>query len=396
MGSLRYAQESVLQPGELASQLSNALRRSPVAIVFGGFGEAWPDLNVICGALAAVAPTEKVRLRWMQNGQQQRFGAQVMAGGLSVYVVPNDPNAAPQMLRHIALDQANLNEAPRKKKSKFRVATAIILVVALITAVASGGWLIDFRLETGRNQGVNDSVTEQFRRDLQAETPADDEGPPQRLGRFNGLYADNNDTRGWLNIPAAGVDLPVVQGRDNEHYLYHDFTGRFTRFGSIFICKDNDITPGQMCDNISVYGHNTRNGSMFGRLSRFRDAGFFRQNPTFTFTTLYEELSYVIFAVFVTNANPAQDNGNFFEYRETNLEPEQFYALIEDIRARSMINSGVDVEHGDMLLSLTTCEGDFRDARLVVFARQIRPGEEVDVSGATAVRDFRRPAAMRR
>ena len=414
---LEYAPEQVAAPEHFASQLCFALQRSNAVVVLGGFyGDIWPAMAAVCGAVAYAAgvPETEVRFRWVNEGDVY-YGAEFEARGKTVYAVPNDINLVPRMLHYVTWalggygrnvdsgrqpDEAPAAEPaakPKKKRKKLKTASTVVLIIAMLVSLGSGGWLINFALEEGRSRRLHGDLSTRFNQDRDRETePVSTGGVPQRLSRFDGLYADNDEIVGWLNIPAAEVDLPVVQRDCNEFYLYHDFNRRFSRYGTLFLDQNNEFRPGEMCLNLSIYGHNTRNGSMFGRLSRFRNASTLQENPTFTFTTLYEELEWVIFAMFISNADPRQDNGNFFEWRNTDLDdPERMEELLEDIMDRSMMVTGVDVAPGDRLLSLTTCTSEFRDARFVVFARLVRPDEEIDLSGAAATWNFRRPAAWR-
>jgi len=416
---LQAQPERVPSPNEFSMQLCSALRRSNIVIIVGGFaGETMASISAVRGVMAYTAAVAETRVKWnwLHEGET-RLGAQVCARNMTVYTVPSEPTLASPMLRYIAwahgtptitqqplrrenpAAKAEVAAPPKEPKQpreprprrKISAMAAMVMIVAVLVAVASGGWLISFTAEAARNQNVNNDLSSQFHNDRENEQQQPPAAEPQRLSRFASLYEENSDIVGWISIPAADVDLPVLQGTDNEFYLYHDFNGRFTRYGSIFLCTGKDIHPNRMTQNLSVYGHNTRNGSMFGRLSRFRNIDTLRNNPTFTFTTLYEEIEWVIFALFVTNADPAQDNGNFFEYRETDVTQE----LLDEIHARSMITTGVEVSPSDQLLSLTTCTHEFNDARLVVFARQVHEGETIDLSGAQHNHGFRRPAAWR-
>jgi len=54
---------------------------------------------------------------------------------------------------------------------------------------------------------------------------------------------------------------------------------------------------------------------------------------------------------------------------------------------RSYYNTPVDVKFGDQILVLQTCgnSSDFKDSRLVVFARKVRPGESATVDTSKIV-----------
>lgn len=80
---------------------------------------------------------------------------------------------------------------------------------------------------------------------------------------FEGLKKVNPDIVAWIQIEAAGIDYPVVQGEDNDYYLHHTFRGEPNIAGSIFMDYRNvDF----MDEKVILYGHNMRNGSMFAGL----------------------------------------------------------------------------------------------------------------------------------
>ena len=58
--------------------------------------------------------------------------------------------------------------------------------------------------------------------------PENQDEPEENLTEidFDGLRAINKDIVAWIRIPGIGVDYPVVQGMDNEHYLHYTFDGK--------------------------------------------------------------------------------------------------------------------------------------------------------------------------
>ena len=65
--------------------------------------------------------------------------------------------------------------------------------------------------------------------------PENQEEPEENLTEidFDGLRAINKDIVAWIRIPGIGVDYPVVQGMDNEHYLHYTFDGKANKAGSM-------------------------------------------------------------------------------------------------------------------------------------------------------------------
>ena len=79
----------------------------------------------------------------------------------------------------------------------------------------------------------------------------------------------------WIQISGIGVDYPVVQGKDDEHYLHYIFGGKVNKAGSIFLDYRNlaDFTDSK----VILYGHNVKDGNMFSNLKKFLDAGFWKE-----------------------------------------------------------------------------------------------------------------------
>ena len=89
---------------------------------------------------------------------------------------------------------------------------------------------------------------------------------------FERLYEINPDLVCILNIPSLNLMYPVVQGTDNEEYLTHTFEGNKNPAGCLFLDYENDLSCTDK--NILIYGHNMKDGSMFGSLKKILDPGF--------------------------------------------------------------------------------------------------------------------------
>ena len=90
----------------------------------------------------------------------------------------------------------------------------------------------------------------------------------------------------WIQIPGIGLDYPVVQGEDNEYYLYHTFQKENNKAGSIFLDYRNhdDFTDRR----VILYGHNMKDGSMFSNLKQYQDS-VFRKNSDSAYLYLPEK-----------------------------------------------------------------------------------------------------------
>lgn len=188
------------------------------------------------------------------------------------------------------------------------------------------------------------------------------------LPEFAALYEMNSDLIGWLKIPGTVVDYPVMHTpADPEHYLHRNFDGENSKRGCLFIQADCDaFTPS---DNIIIYGHHMRDGSMFGQLEKYQKKAFQEENPYIYFDTLEGLHTYEIMSVFLTTASV----GEGFPYHTyVDLEDEAvFNSFVEKCQKLSLYKTGVDAQPGDKLICLSTCEYSQVNGRLVVVAKRV-------------------------
>lgn len=174
----------------------------------------------------------------------------------------------------------------------------------------------------------------------------------------NALLAINQDAVGYLQIPAIGVLLPVVQGSDNDFYLRHAITGANSQNGTLFI--DTRCSLGVDSPNTIVYGHNMQNGAMFGKLSKFMDASFF-QNGTNRYFYFYVQdhiYMYEIYSVHVVDATSHAYHTNF-------TSGEEFIQYLNDMHRASYHSTTSDFSESSITMTLSTCTNDSQKRFLV-------------------------------
>lgn len=195
------------------------------------------------------------------------------------------------------------------------------------------------------------------------------EQEPVILDKYAGLYEENTDLTGWLSIEGMRINYPVMQCDDNEYYLHHDFYRREDKYGCLYVKDSADVnTPGT---NFIIYGHNMRDGSMFGDLDLYKEEAFFKEHSMISFDTLYEERSYEIVAVFLSRVYREEDEVfKYYDfYKADTLE--EFQDFYENIKNLSLYDTKVEAEYGDTFLTLSTCAYHVEDGRLVVVAKRI-------------------------
>ncbi len=205
---------------------------------------------------------------------------------------------------------------------------------------------------------------------LTEEDPAEEEKPPEPviLKKYQDLYEKNQDMVGWLSIEGMQIDYPVMRCEDGEYYLHHDFYGEEDKYGCLFVKEEADVdTPGT---NFIIYGHNMKDGSMFGDLDLYREEEFFKEHREISFDTLYEERTYEIMAVFLSQVyENDQDVFKYYQFYEAKT-PEEFDTFYENVKKLSFYNTEVEAEYGDTFLTLSTCTYHVEDGRLVIVAKK--------------------------
>lgn len=190
----------------------------------------------------------------------------------------------------------------------------------------------------------------------------------QILVEFAELYQLNSDIVGWMTIPGINVDYPVMQTpEDPEYYLHRNFDKENNSRGCLFVDTQCDVFAPS--DNVTIYGHHMRDGTMFGQLDKFRKANFREENPYIYFDTLTELHTYEIMAVFLTTASV----GEGFSYHAfvDAQTPEEFDKFVDRCKRMALYDTGVDAQYGDKLICLSTCEYSQTNGRLVVVAKQV-------------------------
>lgn len=308
----------------------------------------------------------------------------------------------------------NKDDSPKERTSK--IVTLVAAAVLVVTVII----LICLIIGGQRNKKLNDELASQHTNVITSETappetePAKEEttvttAPPPLvlLDSMAPFVEQNPDTAGWIKVGGTYIDNVVVQTENNSDYLDRDFYGQKAQPGTVFAdyrCVVNDYDDNQT-PNIILYGHNQRDGTMFGTLNYYKvkpSSGnlkgfdFYLEHPTFEFSNLYEEYTYKIIAAFVIEVEERHTrDGIIFDYHNYIKfgKKRTFDLFKENVLARTTINTGVDFDKNDKFVTLSTCSNEFEPSRFVVIGRRLRDGEspEVDTSLASVNYEAKEP-----
>ena len=186
---------------------------------------------------------------------------------------------------------------------------------------------------------------------------------------YQELHDQNSDMVGWLQIENSKINYPVMQtSMDNANfYLYKDFDKNDSVRGSIYAAEICDVF--EPSDNITLFGHNMKDGSMFAYLGNYYEKAAWENNPLIFFDTLTESHVYKIFAVFKTSGT---DNVGFAYHQMADAKDEaEFNQFVATCKELAFYDTGITPVYGDKLLCLSTCEYTIDNGRFVVAAVRI-------------------------
>ena len=156
---------------------------------------------------------------------------------------------------------------PKKKKKGgvWRVIFWISLLVFLgaLAALAYIGWGY-FSADQGYKQVAEQAFDVSDTKDAAEADPAGLSLADLEVD-WEYLKSINPDIVAWVYMPGTRINYPVVQGKDNDAYLWVDFNRSTSRCGSIFLDYTNN--PSLTDANNVLYGHHMNDGSMFAVLS---------------------------------------------------------------------------------------------------------------------------------
>lgn len=181
---------------------------------------------------------------------------------------------------------------------------------------------------------------------------------------FAGLKKANKDVVAWIQFEHVDISYPVVKGTDNVHYLTHTVKNTENKAGSIFMDYQNASDFSDM--NTIIYGHNMKNGSMFGLMGKYKKAEFYTGRECFWIYTPQADYRYMIFSCH----EPKADDSDVYTFWSAPCEAYGQY--LTNAKNMSMYPTGV-VELGqeDKIVTLSTCTSRGDDYRFVVQGKLI-------------------------
>ena len=257
----------------------------------------------------------------------------------------------------------------RKKRRRVPIVLIVALVLCLGMVIFCGSQLAGIFLEYKEGTDEYDELKKYVEKELPDvpynEDTSAEEGEEVREQRiaFEELKAQNEDVIGWIEIPDTEISYPLMQGDDDQYYLKHTFSGNKNSAGSIFVEYQNkpDLTD----RHTIIYGHNMKNGSMFGGLKEYRNASYLVDHPMVYIDLEDGTHAYQIFSCYETPAN-----SNTYTIGFASQPDARYEQFVQTLKNSSAYDTGIDVSKNDRVITLSTCTKRSEN-RFVVHAKRI-------------------------
>lgn len=180
---------------------------------------------------------------------------------------------------------------------------------------------------------------------------------------INELKSKNKDTIGWIKVNNTNIDYPLVQSKDNNYYLTHNYNKKKTSAGWIFLDKRNNKDLSNK--NNIIYGHSRKDKSMFGTLKYTLNKNWYKNkdNLIIKITTETKKYNYEVFSIYTI------EKENY--YLQTDFTTKKEYkTFLNILKERSIYDFKTDIENTTSILTLSTCYKD--NQRVVVHAKLIK------------------------
>ena len=180
---------------------------------------------------------------------------------------------------------------------------------------------------------------------------------------FNELKSANSDIYAWINVPGTNVNYPILQHESEQsYYLTHNVNKKSSKYGAIY--TQSAFNKADFSDyNTLIYGHNMRNGTMFGTLKKFRDKKFFEKNQYIEIYMPGRILKYRIFGALVFDDRHIMMSFDFNDLADRQLYLDTIYALSR--RTTSHFRDDITVGLDDKIITLSTCTSNDDERYLV-------------------------------
>ena len=246
-------------------------------------------------------------------------------------------------------DEDSLSEKYRPKRTKGDILRYSVMFVALCVFVYSIFSLVSIFMEykageeeyKKAQQYVHSSDENQPSGEVEyadQQEPLNPNFQPASID-WDKLMQQNADIYGWIQFETLEqINYPIVHSGDNDYYLHHTIYHTENSAGSIFIEANNRTDFSDM--NTFIYGHNMKNGSMFGLLRYYKEESYYKGNEYFWIYTPQGNYRYKIFSCYEPRAESET-------YTWWSAPCDEYTQYLQKVISYSKYSTGVTVKPTD-------------------------------------------------
>lgn len=243
------------------------------------------------------------------------------------------------------------------KGKKQRILAGVLLLVFVVSIGRISWKAFDYSKGAADYEAASALVGLEDAADDAALSEADKYAAALAETDLSALQEVNGEVVGWIAIPDTQVFYPIMQAADNSYYLNHTWNRERSSVGAIFLdCENNSDFSGF---HTLIYGHQMRNGSMFGELHQYREEEYLQAHPIIYLVTDEGVRQYDVFSVFEASVRE-------IVYRLDVEEEELQQEFIDYSLSHSVVDTGIVPETDDHIITLSTCTGRGYSTRWVV------------------------------
>lgn len=242
-----------------------------------------------------------------------------------------------------------------KKLNKKQIFLDILIVTFIIAFIVSIRYIGKWVSDNIANQKIADKVSE-------AVIENNENEEIEYKVDFEKLKEINNQIVAYLKVNGTSIEYAVVQAKDNNYYLRRNLDKKYNVAGSIFMDYKNELDGTDK--NIVIYGHNIKDGSMFGTLKNILKDEWYNneENYIIDLITEEEEMKYQVCSIYRI------ENEDY--YIDTEFKENEFEKFVKKLKDRSIKDFVIEVTEEDSILTLSTC-ADNNKYRVVLHAKKI-------------------------
>lgn len=274
----------------------------------------------------------------------------------------------------------NTNKSTNTNRTTKKVISAILAIVLLVCVIL----MIFHAVRRKQEEAVYENMRETAVSAERAETETTEEAGSTEAADstetaantyeglpevdFQTLKETNTDICAWICIPGTQVNYPVLRREEaqnpyDDYYLQHTVEKAAGLPGAIYMepCNAADFSDA----NTVLYGHNMKNGTMFGSLHEFENDAFFDAHEDVYVVTPEKTFVYRIYAAATYSDLHIMGSYDF----DSAADFERFADSLKEGRSMTdLFREELEVTAEDKLLTLSTCIKGEDDKRFLVVA----------------------------